>query len=107
MNAFLNLIIDRSRTTLSLLVLLMIAGIYSYRHLPVETTPDITMPYISTVIVLEGVSPEDGVRLLIKPCEVELRSVDGIKEITARAMENMVNIVVELNSDADIDASMA
>ncbi len=107
MNQFLNLIIDRGRTTLSLLVLLMIVGIYAYRHLPVEVTPNIATPYISVVVVLEGVSPEDGVRLLIKPTEVELRSIDGVKEITARAMENMVNVVIEFNNDINIDAAMA
>lgn len=107
MNNFLNFIIDRSRTTLSLLVLLLIVGIYAYRHLPVEVTPNLSTPYISVVVVLEGVSPEDGVRLLIKPTEVELRSIDGVKEITARAMENMVNVVIEFNGDINIDAAMA
>jgi multidrug efflux pump len=107
MNTFLNFIIDRSRTTISLLALVLIVGIYAYRHIPVETTPDIATPYISVTVVLEGVSPQDGVRLLIKPSEVELRSIDGVKEITARAMENMVNIVVEFNGDMDIDAAMA
>lgn len=107
MNGFLNLIIDRSRTTLSLLFLLLIGGIYAYRHLPVETTPTIDTPYISIAIVLEGVSPQDGVRLLIKPCEVELRSIDGVKEITARGMENAVNIVVEFNNDTNIPKAMA
>jgi multidrug efflux pump len=107
MNNFLHFIIDRSRTTLSLLVLLLIVGIYAYRHLPVEVTPNLSTPYISVVVVLEGVSPEDGVRLLIKPTEVELRSIDGVKEITARAMENMVNVVIEFNGDVNIDAAMA
>ncbi|HSC75283.1 MAG TPA: efflux RND transporter permease subunit [Pseudomonadales bacterium] len=107
MNSFLNFIIDRSRTTLSLLVLVLIIGIYSYKHISVETTPDIATPYISVTVVLEGVSPQDGVRLLIKPSEVELRSIDGVKEITARAMENAVNIVVEFNSDVNIDTAMA
>ncbi len=107
MNSFLNFIIDRSRTTLSFLVLMLIIGIYSYRHLPVEVTPNIATPYVSTTVVLEGVSPQDGVRLLIKPMEVELRSIDGVKEITARAMENMVNVVVEFNNDINTDAAMA
>lgn len=86
---------------------MLIIGIYSYRHLPVEVTPNIATPYVSTTVVLEGVSPQDGVRLLIKPMEVELRSIDGVKEITARAMENMVNVVVEFNNDINTDAAMA
>lgn len=107
MNAFLNFIIDRSRTTLSLLLLIIIAGIYAYRNMPVEASPDIAIPYISTTIVLEGVSPQDGVRLLIKPAEIELRGVDGVKEITARALENYVNIVVEFEGDVDINDALA
>jgi multidrug efflux pump len=107
MTNFLNFIIDRSRTTLSFLVLMLIVGIYAYRHLPVETTPSIATPYVSITVVLEGISPQDGVRLLIKPTEVELRSIDGVKEITARAMENMVNVVVEFNNDINIDAAVA
>ncbi|HQQ62279.1 MAG TPA: efflux RND transporter permease subunit [Pseudomonadales bacterium] len=107
MKGFLNLIIDRSRTTLSLLALIMIVGIYAYRHIPVEVTPNIATSYISVTVVLEGISPQDGVRLLVKPTEVELRGIDGVKEITARALENYVNVVVEMNSDVNIDAAMA
>ena len=107
MNNFLNFIIDRSRTTLSLLVLILIIGIYAYRHIPVEVTPNLATPYISVTVILEGVSPEDGVRLLIKPCEVELRSIDGVKEITGRSLENMVNVVVEFENNVNIDAAMA
>ncbi|HQQ73916.1 MAG TPA: efflux RND transporter permease subunit [Pseudomonadales bacterium] len=107
MNQFLNFIIDRSRTTFSLLVLVLIIGLYAYKHIPVEVTPNIATPYISVTVVLEGVSPQDGVRLLVKPSEVELRSIDGIKEITARAMENMVNIVIEFDNDVNIDSAVA
>jgi multidrug efflux pump len=107
MNNFLNFIIDRSRTTLSLLVLILIIGIYAYRHIPVEVTPNLATPYISVTVILEGVSPEVGVRLLIKPCEVELRSIDGVKEITGRSLENMVNVVVEFENNVNIDAAMA
>ena len=107
MRNFLNLIIDRSRTTLSLLALVIIAGIYSYRHMPVEASPDVSIPYVSVTVVLEGVSPQDGVRLLVKPTEVELRGIDGVKQISARAMENMVNVVVEFNSDVNMETAMA
>jgi multidrug efflux pump len=107
MERFLNLIIDRSRTTLSLLSLVLIVGLYAYRHIPVETTPNISTAYISIIVVLEGVSPEDGVRLLIKPIEVEVRGLDGVKEVTSRALENAVNVVIEFNGDINIDAALA
>lgn len=107
MQHFLEYIINRSRTTLSLLLLIIIGGLYAYRHMPVEASPDIAVPFISVTVVLEGVSPEDGVRLLIKPAETELRSIEGVKEITARALENYVNIVIEFDSDVDINNALA
>lgn len=107
MNSFLNFIIDRARTTLSLLLLIIIAGVYSYNHMPVEASPDVKIPYVSVTIVLDGVSPQDGVRLLIKPTEMELRGVDGVKQVNARALENYVNVVVEFEGDINIDAALA
>lgn len=103
---FLNTIITSYRTTLSLLLIMVIAGVYSYKNLPVEATPVVDVPYISISILLEGISPEDGVRLLIKPSEVELRSVKGIKEINSRALENHVNIVIEFHGDIKIDNAL-
>lgn len=107
MRAFLTLIINRARTTLSLLALVLICGIYAYRNLPVEVTPSVATPFISINIVLEGVSPQDAVRLLVKPAETELRSVEGVKEITGRAMENIATVIVEFDTDVNIDAAMA
>ncbi len=104
---FLQRIIHNSRTTLSLLVLVVIVGIYSYRHMPVESTPSINTSYISILVMLDGVSPQDGIRLLIKPSEVELRNISGVKEMTARALENYVNIVLEFEGDTNVDAALS
>lgn len=103
---FLKLLIDNYRTTLSLFLIVVIAGVYSYRNMPVESTPNVTIPYISILVMLDGVSPEDGVRLLIKPSEVELRNINGVKEITARALENYIQIVVEFDGDINIDNAL-
>jgi multidrug efflux pump len=100
-------IIDHSRTTLSILFMLVIVGVYSYRNMPVESTPNVTLAYVSILITLDGVSPQDGVRLLIKPSEVELRNIDGVKEMTARALENYVNIVLEFDGNTNIEAALS
>jgi len=107
MRNFLNFILDRSRMTLSCFFLILIAGIYAYKKMPVEASPDIAIPYISVVVVVDGISPQDGVRLLIKPMELELRSIDGAKEITARSLENYVNVVVEFEGDVDTNRALA
>jgi len=98
---FVEALLQRSRTTLSLLAILVFTGFYSYKNMPVEVTPNIATSYISILIVLDGVSPEDGVRLLIRPSENQLRNIDGVKEVTARALEGYVNLVLEFDSSVD------
>jgi len=106
MKPFFNFIIDRNRMMLSLCALLMVSSFYAYKKIPLEASPDVAIPYVSVLVVLDGISPEDGVRLLIKPMEVELRGVDGVKEITARALENYVNVVAEFQTDVDINQGL-
>jgi len=50
-----------------------------------------------------GVSPEDSERLLVRPIERELQSLEGLKEMNAVAMQNaaMVYLEFEVNFDKD------
>jgi multidrug efflux pump subunit AcrB len=64
--------VSSARTTLSIFVVIILAGIAAYRSIPVELNPDVTVPVIITTIVLPGISPEDAERLLARPSEIEL-----------------------------------
>ena len=66
--------------------------------LPIANDPHIVLPYFLIGIAHEGISPEDGERLLIQPVEVELRKVEGIKEISAVASEGFVSLGVEFEA---------
>jgi len=96
---------SRSRTVLLALVTVLIAGLYAYMTIPKEAEPDIEIPNIYVSIQFEGVSPEDSERLLVRPMEQELRSIEGIKEMTSTAYEGGANVLVEF--DAGIDTNVA
>ncbi len=81
MNAIIDFALHHSRTILSALVLLVIAGTVSYIGLPKESDPNISLPVMYVRMSLEGISPEDSERLLLRPMEQELRSIEGIKEM--------------------------
>ena len=57
--------IARARTTISVLVLILIAGTVAYIDIPKESDPDINVPIIYVSMTHEGISPEDAERLLI------------------------------------------
>jgi len=75
--------LNRSRTVLTTLLLLLIAGAFSFVAIPKEAEPDVNIPIIYVSIHHDGISPEDAERLLIRPMEAEMRSIEGLKEIRA------------------------
>ncbi|MBT7369429.1 MAG: efflux RND transporter permease subunit, partial [Gammaproteobacteria bacterium] len=98
--------IDRTRTMMSLAAAIIFAGVVSYTAIPIEMDPDIPIPIIFVMIPHEGISPEDSERLLLRPMELELRTLEGVKELNAYAAEGSGTIIVEFHSDFDQDQAL-
>ncbi|MCH8060622.1 MAG: efflux RND transporter permease subunit, partial [Proteobacteria bacterium] len=96
----------RSRTVILGLVIIFVAGIYAYMTIPKEAEPDIEIPVIYVQITHEGISPEDAERLLVRPMEQEIRSVEGIKEMIAEAYEGGASVQVEFEAGVDTDKAL-
>jgi multidrug efflux pump len=93
--------ISRSRTVLSIFVLILIAGAYSYTAIPREAAPDIPIPVIYVSMNHTGISPEDAVDQLVKPMEQELKAIEGVDEMEATAYEGGANIVMRFQAGFD------
>ena len=98
---------SRSRTVLLSLAVILIAGVVAYSTLPKEAEPDIEIPTIYVSISHDGISPEDGERLLVRPMEQELRTIEGIKEMTASSYEGGANVVIEFDAGVDTNKALA
>ena len=105
MNTLISVAVQNSRTVLSVLVLVLIAGAFSFLTIPKESKPDINIPIVYVSMSHEGISPEDAERLLVRPMEQELRSIEGIKEMRSRAETGHASVLLEF--DAGFDADMA
>lgn len=102
MNTILETILNRPKTVLTLMVVMILAGISTYISIPKEADPDIDVPVFSATIILQGISPEDSERLLVKPMETELRSLEGLKELTAIAGQGYATLIGEFQIDMDL-----
>ena len=89
--------INRYRTTFAVAVMLTLAGIFSWSSIPVESEPNISVPVFAITVIHEGISPEDGERLIVLPLEAELRSVEGIDQMRAYASEGRVTVTTEFD----------
>ena len=97
---------DRSRTTLLLFLFLLLGGMAAYQVIPKESNPDVTIPMIYVSMTLEGISPEDAERLLVRPMEQELRSLEGIKDMRGTASEGHASVMLEFDAGFDPDKAL-
>ena len=104
---FFRLIVNHTRATLSIMLLILVAGAMSRVSMPVEMTPNVTLPVVMVMVRHDGISPEDGARLLVRPIEKELKTLDGIDEIKATARESMVIVTAEFESSENIKNAVA
>ncbi|WP_374569984.1 efflux RND transporter permease subunit [Phenylobacterium sp.] len=91
--------IKRRKVVLGVALIASLFGVLAYLGMPRESQPNIDIPYISVVVPYPGVSPEDGERLLIKPLEVALQSIEGIKEMNAVAHQGSAVVTLEFEAD--------
>ena len=106
MKTFITGAIKKSRTSLSILVLLALSGIFALNYLPKATEPQVSFPGAYIGVGFEGVSPEDSERLLAKPLEDALRTISGVVDIRSTSATGYAAVVVEFDLDVDIDDAL-
>jgi multidrug efflux pump len=103
MIGWLDSILRRPRAVLSAMIVLVVAGLLAYINIPKESNPNITIPTFIVSTSVQGISPQDAERLLVKPIEVKLRGLEGLKQITAYATEGRGALIVEFETDVNIE----
>lgn len=98
--------VARSRTVLMMLGVMLVAGYASYVSIPKEADPDIDIPIIYVSIPHPGISPQDSERLLVKPMETVLRSIEGIEKMQSTASEGHAGILLEFDVSFDKDQAL-
>ncbi|WP_444899092.1 efflux RND transporter permease subunit [Microbulbifer sp. VAAC004] len=95
--------IARNRSAICLMLLIVLVGLVARGAMTIESSPEVNPPFVMVQVTHEGISPEDGVRLLVRPLEQEIRAVEGVVEVIAVARESLAYIVVEFDSAIDVD----
>ncbi|MEW5687855.1 MAG: efflux RND transporter permease subunit [Pseudomonadota bacterium] len=98
--------IKRRKVVLGVTLIAALFGLFAYLSMPRESQPDIDLPYISVVVPYPGVSPEDAERLLVKPIEVELQTIQGIKSMNGVARQGAAVVTLEFEADFDKDKAL-
>ncbi len=106
MNAIIDAAFTRARTIALVFVMLIIAGASSYFSIPKEAEPDVTIPIVYVSVIYDGISPEDSERLLIRPLEKELQTIEGLREMKATGSQGFASVTLEFDAGFDADQAL-
>ena len=107
MNSLVDWAIFRARMIITFVIMSIAAGTFAYLGLPKEGSPDIDIPVVFVSVPFAGISAQDSEKLLVKPMEINLKELDGIKRMTGLAAENYGALILEFEFDWDKDATIA
>jgi len=98
--------ISHARVFFGILIFIIAAGSTTYVSIPKEAVPDVNIPIIYVSLSQKGISANDSERLLVKPIEDEIKTVEGIKEIRSTAYTGGGNVLLEFNPGFNADKAM-
>src|SRR5690606_20505283 len=67
--------------------------------------PEVVFPQFFIITINDGTSPKDMENLVTKHIEKELKSLDGVKEVTSTSVQDFSSIIVEFGTEVDVEAA--
>lgn len=93
--------VDNKMTVYILTFILIMVGVASYNSTPKEKFPEVVFPFYSITTIYPGTSPSDIENLITRPIEKELKSIDGIKDLTSKSLQDFSLVFIEFDTDVD------
>ena len=98
--------ISHPRVFMGILIFIIFSGASTYISIPKESTPDVSIPIVYISLNQNGISAQDSERLLVKPIEDEVKTVEGVKEVRSTAYSGGGNVLLEFDAGFDSDQAM-
>lgn len=99
-------IMQARRTVVFLMIIIISTGLLTYINIAKDAEPDIDIPFIYVVVPHQGISPEDSERLIVKPLENQLKTIEGIKEMNGSASNGFGSVLLEFDIKFDKDKAL-
>ena len=94
--------IDNKTSIYVLMVIISLFGIINYNTIPKEQFPELVIPTMMVNTIYPGTSPADMENLITRPIEKNIKSINGVKKVTSNSIQDFSMIVVEFNTDVDV-----
>jgi multidrug efflux pump len=98
--------VENTKLIGALILVVILGGAWALYAIPKESDPDVPIPYIWVQVNYSGISPEDSERLMLRPLETALRSVQGIKHTRGWAYQGGTYLVMEFMADTKMEKAL-
>lgn len=102
LNKIIHFSIYNRGVVLFLTLLMVVAGIYSFQHLPIDAVPDITNNQVQINTIIEGLAPEEIERTVTFPVESSMRGVAGVEQVRSITRFGLSQVTVIFKDSVDI-----
>lgn len=95
--------VKRPVTVIMVVLIAILLGTVSLTRLPIDLLPDFEVPVAIVITNYSGVGPQEIEKLITKPIEESIATMNNIKDVTSISSEGSSIVVVELNFGTDMD----
>lgn len=97
--------VKKAYTVIVGIVLVIVLGIVAYTKMTVDLLPDMELPYAVIMTTYPGASPENVETGVTKPIEQAVATIDNISAIQSVSSENYSMVILEFNTDTNMDTA--
>lgn len=98
--------VEKAITVFMAVIIVVVFGVVSFTRLTTDLFPSMNIPYAVVVTTYIGASPTEVEEIVSKPLEETFATTTNIKNLTSMSQENVSIIMLEFESDANMDSAM-
>jgi len=98
-------VLERPRGTLVVFAALLLVAVISLGRVPIEGTPDATLPKLNVSMTWPGADPEVLCEQVTRPVEEAAREIDGVVEVSSTSWAGSATVTVSFEKGTDMDVA--
>lgn len=87
-------------------ITILVLGIVSFRQLPIDLLPNITVPVVSTITFYQGAGPLDMEQTVTRLIERTVSSTNDVDYVQSSTREGISRVTISFNWDANLDVGL-
>ncbi|OKY25667.1 efflux RND transporter permease subunit [Thalassotalea sp. PP2-459] len=100
------LALKRPVTCFMLMVSMFVAGLISSKLIPLDSWPAVNAPQVNVQISYPGSTPEEIERLITKPLEEAMSTMNGVNTIRSRTTASWANLSLQMKFTTDLNSAI-